>query len=633
MKKTLSLLCLLCFCTLLPASGKEAPTVLHNPVTAFRVGGHVGERLSANERTWLQPLLDNNPDLFGAFLRPDSNSLFKCMWHGEFPGKILTGVAQTYLTSGDPRTRAVGDRMAESLARSQRADGYLGPWSDRERFDNLPEKWDTWGHYHCMYGLYLWYEATGDRKALDVACRAADCVYDYFIGGKRTFASQNWGECNFAVSHIFALLYLQTRNPRYLEAAEYIVRKEWTIPYHDFYTNSTLSGNWLDAALAGTPFCRSAQKRWESLYTLTTLSVLYRITGDRTYADAMESLWWGILQHDRHNTGSFGTGEGATGDLYGAGSETCNTVAWMTFSTEYLKLSADSRVADELELSLFNAALGSQLGDKEFVYMNSSDGQRISSQIELALHGYEGGREMNCCQASGNRGLSQFTQWGVLGGGGDLYLNYYGESRIEALTPQGRPVEIVQQTDYPRSGPVRITLRPARSERFGLNLRIPSWSSRTSVRVNGKPCRGVEPGRYCRLERKWKPGDVVELELDMRVHYWVGEGAAAGRTSVYYGPVLLSVIGSPEEVAAYRLTPASFDGFVPVVRPGHWLYGVVTACDGREVAVEDYATKRSGVPYCTWLNVETGLPPAVFGMGGKPVWNSRPAESGTATGY
>ena len=94
-----------------------------------------------------------------------------------------------------------------------------------------------------------------------------------------------------------------------------------------------MSCNWLESSLAGTPFCYSAQKRWESLYTLTTLAVLYRVTGNRDYADAMESLWWGIVSHDRHNTGSFGTGEGATGDIYGAGSETCNTVAWMTFST------------------------------------------------------------------------------------------------------------------------------------------------------------------------------------------------------------------------------------------------------------------------------------------------------------
>lgn len=145
MKYLRHLFCSAFFCAVFSASGEEMPNILRNEALSFEVGGHVGERLSANEKTWLVPLLENNPDLFGAFLRPDSNTLFKCMWHGEFPGKILAGVAQTYLATRNPATLTVGRRMTELLAHSQRSDGYLGPWSDRERFDNPPEKWDTWG--------------------------------------------------------------------------------------------------------------------------------------------------------------------------------------------------------------------------------------------------------------------------------------------------------------------------------------------------------------------------------------------------------------------------------------------------------------------------------------------------------
>ena len=393
------------------------------------------------------------------------------------------------------------------------------------------------------------------------------------------------------------------------------------MPYHDFYTNSTLACNWLEAALDGIPFCHSPQKRWESLYTLTSLYTLYRIMGKQQYADAMESLWWGIVQYDRHNTGSFGTGEGATGDIYGTGSETCNTVAWMTFSTEYLKLSRNSYVADELELSLFNATLGSQLGDKEFVYMNSSDGVRVSSQIELAPHSFEGGREMNCCQASGNRGLSHFTRWGVLNDDENIYLNYYGESQIRFETPAGRPIEIEQQADYPKSGSVRISVLPERAERFGLCLRIPVWSHRTFVKVNGEAVDDVEPGCYLRLERKWRSGDVVELEFDMRIQYWVGAERVEGKSSVYYGPVLLSIAEPADQVARYRFTPESFEGIEWVDRPGHWFSAQIRTMDGKSVEVEDYATKPAEKPYTTWLSVETTLPRATFDRNGAPVWD------------
>ncbi len=126
MKYLRHLFCSAFFCAVFSASGEEMPNILRNEALSFEVGGHVGERLSANEKTWLVPLLENNPDLFGAFLRPDSNTLFKCMWHGEFPGKILAGVAQTYLATRNPATLTVGRRMTELLARSQRSDGYLG---------------------------------------------------------------------------------------------------------------------------------------------------------------------------------------------------------------------------------------------------------------------------------------------------------------------------------------------------------------------------------------------------------------------------------------------------------------------------------------------------------------------------
>ena len=64
---------------------------LYNTVTEFRVGGHLGERLDANERSWIQPLLENNPNLFGAFMRPDSNGCSNVCGTESFPGRYLPG--------------------------------------------------------------------------------------------------------------------------------------------------------------------------------------------------------------------------------------------------------------------------------------------------------------------------------------------------------------------------------------------------------------------------------------------------------------------------------------------------------------------------------------------------------------
>ena len=342
---------------------------------------------------------------------------------------------------------------------------------------------------------------TGDRQALEVVCRAADCLYDYFILGKRTFASQNWGECNFAASHMFALLYEQTRDPRYLQAAEYIVRTEWTLPYHDFYTNSTLSCNWLESSGRDPLSVIRRRSAAESLYTLTTLAVLSPSNRQPGLCRRDGVVVVGDREPRPPQYRQFRNRRGRYRRYLRRGQRNRNTVAWMTFSTEYLKLSKNSYVADELELSYFNATLGSQLSDKEFVYMNSSDGQRVSSQIELAPHSYERRREMNCCQASGQPGPEP------------VYPVGRAERRpgylFELLRTVERPDAYAERASdrnraanrLPESGSVRITLDPGRAERFGLNLRIPVWSSRASVRMNGVPCSGVTPGHYYRLER------------------------------------------------------------------------------------------------------------------------------------
>lgn len=604
--------------------------LLKNNMRNMNIAGAVGDILSANETVWVQRVLEDNPRLFDAFLNPENNDLSKVMWHGEFPGKLLSGAAQTYLLHNDPETKKVGDRMVILFQKAQGEDGYLGPWKEAVRFnkDVLQQslgKWDTWGQYHCIYGLYRWYQVTGNRNALDVAIRALDGIYAYFIAGGQTFVSQNWAECNLAIGHAFALLYEETGKTSYLKTAEYIVNEEWNLEYPDFYTKKSLSCGWMKAALAGKAFYESGQPRWEGLYALSSLAELYRATGDETYKAALESLWWGILRTDRHNTGSFGTGEGASGDLYGNGSETCNTVAWMAFSTDYLKISKNSYVADELELSFYNAALGTLLaGERNFTYMNDSDGIRQAARVVLEGHSFDGGRDLSCCQANGNRGISQVTEWAVLTGQDGLYLNYYGASEMHTRTAAGTSVVLRQETRYPQNGAVTITVSIAQEEFFTLYLRIPVWSVQTAIRLNGAVCEGSRAGYYYEISRKWKTGDVIELDLDLHMHFWVAErDTDKHKVSVYYGPLLLAyrLDGSLQSTPQFeidmlrRMEQQNGNGLVS-------FRGISTK--GTEIVFTDYySAGKDGGAFVSWIAAEKGLDPIPSEKYGNPVWNSR----------
>ncbi|MCQ2429583.1 MAG: glycoside hydrolase family 127 protein [Clostridia bacterium] len=594
--------------------------------------GTAGGILANNEKAWVQQLLTDNPGLFAGFYNQRDSRVFKCMWHGEFPGKLLTGVAKTYLLHNDPVTREIGDSMVASLKEAQGPDGYLGPWNDRERFDldvtrdpNATGKWDTWGHFHCIYGLVRWYQATGNTDALDVAVKAADCVYDYFIAGNRPIAGQKWAETNLAIGYGFAVLYEETGDEKYLEAAKHIVDVDWKVEYPDFYSGKTVSCDWMTAALTGKPYYASGQPRWEGLYALETLAALYRITGEQTYMDAMDSLWWGMVGSDRHNTGSFGTGEGASGDPYGTGSETCNTCAWMAFSTEYLKVSKNSRVADELELSFFNAALGSLLdGDRNFTYMNNSDGTREAARIVLEPHSFRDARDMSCCQANGNSGIAQIADWALLTDAEGLYLSYYGASEMHTRLADGTKVVLTQTTDYPKTGSIRVTVGLDAPASFALRLRVPAWSENTRISVNGQTADGVSAGSWCCLERTWQDGDVIDIDLDMSVHFWVRDcGKIDYKVSAYWGPVLLAFRSSDDlrpttnfQMSALRsITPCEGDGIVNFT---------VVRSDGTTAMLTDYCSAgKDGQPYVSWLTSVSTIDAVPFDRNAAPVWCRR----------
>lgn len=75
---------------------------------------------------------------------------------------------------------------------------------------------------------------------------------------------------------------------------------------------------------------------------------------------------------------------------------------------------------------------------------------------------------------------------------------------------------MTQGTDYPIDGQVRIVVEPEKTSDFTIALRIPAWSERTVVSVNGEPLTDLLAGAYLPIHRTWEKGDEITVELDMR---------------------------------------------------------------------------------------------------------------------
>ena len=156
--------------------------------------------------------------------------------------------------------------------------------------------------------------------------------------------------------------------------------------------------------------------------------------------------------------------------------------------------------------------------------------------------------DMNCCNASGPRGQFTLPLTAVMSTKNGLAVNFYVDGSYKLKTPSGNRVTVVQNTDYPVSGTIAISLKMEREEEMTFQLRIPEWSKMNTLTVNSKQVPGIVPGKYVDLENKWSSKDVIKLELDMRGRVEM-QGDEDGKFAVILrGPMVLardSRLGGP----------------------------------------------------------------------------------------
>ena len=594
--------------------------------------GQIADRLEKITDMWLIPAPKANPAMIGMFKTRDRERDFVKLpwtdsvggellpWSGEFVGKHLLSSQLIYRMTGCPELRESIDRLVRELISTQGEDGYMGPFPGERRLTGSLV-WDVWGHYHIMQALLMYYEDTGSESALHASCKAADLICDTYLGSEIPMTNDdNRGEMNYAVIHAMTHLYRSTGNPRYLEMAQWVVTM-WGKPGGPEY---------IKYALAGRPVFEMPAHRWESAHDWQGMIEMYFLTGDEQFRTAFCHIWQDVLRGDRHNTGGWTSGEGIQNNPYHQGPiETCCTVAWIALSIDMLRLTGNSLIADELELSTWNGILGGMHpSGRWWTYNTPMDGSKRSSTHDIAFQARAGSPELNCCSVNAPRGLGMIQDWAVMKTAGGFVLNWYGQCSLAVPLDLGRTLVIDQTTSYPNDGNITVTIGVEKPVKISLKLRIPSWSEKTVVKLNGNMVHDVKPGTYLEFDREWKNGDAVELSFDVSPHFWVGKRECEGKVSLYHGPILLAWDqrfneGSIDEIPELNagnldLIPIAVNDFpLPV-----GLYRIETD-DGSEVFLCDFATAgMTGTLYRSWLTVKR-LKPQKENTG-KPVWAVRP---------
>ena len=464
--------------------------------------------------------------------------------------KVMEGAAYLAQLQDDPELEAQFDRIVEVIEAAQEPNGYLYPshttkvGSDKNMMGNQPYAFVV--HSHELYNMGHLYEAaiayylaTGKDKLLKVAEKNAQHVNQVFFqgdpkynGGKPIRQAPGHQEMELAL----VKLYKVTGKKLYLEMAEKFldIRGKTYVPDGEGVMSPTY-------AQQHAPVDKQSEAVGHAVratYLYSAMADLAHLKKKNSYTRALHRIWGNITDTRMHITGGLGAVHGIEG--FGpeyllpnadAFNETCAAVGNALFNFRMFLAHKDAKYLDVAEVSLLNNVLAAvNLEGNRFFYANplEADGKYPFNHGTAGRAPWFG---TACCPSNMARLLPQVQGMTYAHDDKNLYLAMYAETSTE-LKMGATTLAISQKTNYPDDGRIEVSLNPEQPSSFSLHMRIPTWtgdqfvpgklyryldssSEKWVISVNGKKVNpSIERG-FAVLEREWKKGDRVVLELPM----------------------------------------------------------------------------------------------------------------------
>ncbi|MBE6537162.1 MAG: hypothetical protein E7673_04330 [Ruminococcaceae bacterium] len=459
-------------------------------------------------------------------------------WRGEYWGKCMRGAAFVYSYTKNPELYKILEKTVRDMMGSARASegGRISSYGLNHEFCH----WDIWSRKYVLLGMQYFYEICEDgalREEIIASMRTqADCIIEK-IGPKKdgkkpiTKASHHWRGLNSSsLLEPIVRLYTLTGDKKYFDFAEYIVSEGGTDVVNIFelaYKNDFY------------PYQYPVTKAYEMTSCFEGLLEFYRVTGIEKYKIAIINFADRILESDftvigccgcTHELFDHSTVRQANTTNDSVMQETCVTVTLMKFFYQLHILTGDPKYIDAFEISLYNAYLGSINTEKVIEPSLKKDYPELNleplpfdsySPLTAGLRGTKiGGFKITadnhyygCCACIGAAGIGLVAKTQALLSADGIVINLYVNGRIDLTLPSGNKAIVNIETDYPKNGEIKLSLKLDKSEKFKLYLRNPNWSEATSLSVNGVPCEASSG--YITVEREFK-NDEITLTLDMR---------------------------------------------------------------------------------------------------------------------
>jgi uncharacterized protein len=483
-------------------------------------------------------------------------------WHdGDFY-KWIESAVYVYAINKDPRLLEELDEIIAVIGKAQEDDGYLSTQitlSDVDRWNNR-QYHELYNSGHLLTSACIHHRVTGKRNFLDIAVKHADYLYKTFQPRPKELA-----RFGFNQTQIMGLveLYRTTKNREYLHLAEIFINMRGKSKVEPDPTARYKAIG--DMVQERTPLRKSKEAVGHAvlaLYYYAGAADVAAETGEQALVDALDRLWNNVVHKKMYVTGACGqTHHGSSSkvdfvheafiDEYmmpnlTAYNETCANICNAMFSYRMLALKAESKYADIMELVLYNSALSGISADGTHYFYTNPLRRTHDHEMDTTdqatrapyIHCF-------CCPPNLVRTIAKVSGWAYSLRENGVAVNLYGGNSLDTQMVDGSTLRLTQETQYPWDGTVTITIQECKATPFDLMLRIPGWAEDATVQVNGEDA-GIEavPGTYATLQRRWKPGDVVTLDLPMDIELLEGHPRieeVRNQVAVKRGPVVYCI--------------------------------------------------------------------------------------------
>jgi len=534
---------------------------------------------------------------------------------GHWTGHFMTMLAQAHVSTGEPLfadklSWMVGELGAcqDALAGHTVHPGYVGAKPEDvvlragpPRFalyggDQDTNTWAPWYTQHkILRGLLDAYTLTGDERAFEVvvgmarwahlALTLGDVTHPDYAGPITrddlnymwdTYIAGEYGGAN----EVFAEIHALTGDARHLQTARCFDNRESLF-------DACVENRDILVCAPGTQPGRRRPPRLHANTHVPNFTGYMRIferTGARDYRRAAEHFFGMVVPHrmyahggtsgnfpgSNNNVEQFQNRDNIANSIAHNGAETCTTYNLMKLARNLFFHEQDPAYMDYYERGLVNQIAGSRADNDSTSNPQVTYFQPLTPGVR---RGY--GNTGTCC---GGTGLENHTKYqeSIYFRSADastLWVNLYIASTLDW---EEEGFTITQETDYPREQRTRLTV--GGRGRLRIKLRVPGWVEKGfEVRVNGvKQHVKARPGTYLTLDRSWRRGDRIDVSMPFSVRIERARDRPDTQ-SVFYGPVLLPIVGDPgggsyRELTLYR----------DLKRDGDYSRAAITPVDGRD---------------------------------------------------